>query len=252
MAEPLIQSALQPETQRHFLLKYVFSTDHKVIGVQYYLLGFLAVGIGTLLSILMRLHLAWPQAAAPLLGRLWPLGAPGGIITPEFYLSLLTLHGTLMIFFVLTSVPLGAFGNYFLPLQIGAHEMAFPRLNMLSFWLTLSSLLILLSTLVIADGPPISGWTAYPPLSAVGSIAGPGEGSGQVLWLVSMAVFCVGSLLSALNFIVTTLVLRSRGMTLMRMPLTAWAWFISAVLVLFCFAVLFAADILLLFDKLGG
>ncbi|HLI30832.1 MAG TPA: cbb3-type cytochrome c oxidase subunit I, partial [Terriglobia bacterium] len=246
------QLTVQPCAPRGFLRRYVFSTDHKVIGVQYYLLGLFAVGVGVALSLLMRLHLAWPQVAIPFLADLSPMGAPGGIMTPEYYLSLLTLHGTLMIFFVLTTVPQGAFGNYFLPLQIGAREMAFPRLNMLSFWFTLLSLAVLLSTLFIGDGPPITGWTAYPPMSAVGSIAGPGEGMGQTLWLISISIFCLGSLLSALNFIVTTLDLRTRGMTLMRMPLTVWGWFVTGVLVLFAFAVLLAAAALLLLDRLGG
>jgi len=252
MSQSPPQLAVQPRAPRGSLRRYIFSTDHKVIGVQYYLLGLFAVGVGVTLSLLMRLHLAWPQLAIPFLDKLSPMGAPGGVMTPEYYLSLLTLHGTLMIFFVLTTVPQGAFGNYFLPFQIGAREMAFPRLNMLSFWFTLLSLAVLLSTLFIGDGPPITGWTAYPPLSAVGSIAGPGEGMGQTLWLISISIFCVGSLLGALNFIVTTLDLRTRGMTLMRMPLTVWGWFVTGVLVLFAFAVLLAAAALLLLDRLGG
>ncbi len=250
MPQPQAQSVFQPKPG--FVRKYIFSSDHKVIGVQYYLLGLFAVWVGVVLSLIMRVHLAWPHAAIPLLDRLSPLGAPGGLLTPEYYLSLLTLHGTLMVFFVLTTVPQSAFGNYFLPTQLGAREMAFPRLNMLSFWLTLAALCVLISTLFVPNGPPISGWTAYPPLSAVGAIAGPGEGLGQTLWLVSLGIFCLGSVLGAINFIVTTLDLRTRGMTLMRMPLTAWAWFVTSVMVLFSFSVLFAAAALLLLDRLGG
>ena len=179
-------------------------------------------------------------------------GAPGGIITPEYYLSLLTLHGTLMVFFVLTTAPQAGFGNYFLPIQIGAEDMAFPRLNMLSFWVTFVGFVTLVSTLFISDGPPISGWTAYAPLSALGNDAGPGLGRGQILWVISIGIFCIGSLLGALNFIATTLDLRCKGMTLARMPYTVWAWFITAVLGLLAFAVLLPACVLLVLDHVGG
>src|SRR5208282_4841908 len=171
---------------------------------------------------------------------------------PEYYLSLLTMHGTLMVFFVLTNAPFAAFGNFFLPIQIGAEDMAFPRFNMMSFWVTFSAFIVLILAFFIPDGPPISGWTAYPPLSAVGSDAGPGLGMGQNLWAVSIALFCVGSLLGALNFIVTTVDLRCKGMTLMRMPLTCWAWLITAILSLLSFAVLFAACVLLILDRNAG
>src|SRR3989454_7712398 len=204
------------------------------------------------LSWLIRIRMVWPSARIPGLDKLSPVGAPGGVMTPEYYLSLLTLHGTLMIFFVLTTAPQSGFGNYFLPIQIGAEDMAFPRLNMLSFWTTFVGLFVLLATFFVTDGPPISGWTTYPPLSAVGPAAGPGEGMGQDLWVVSIAIFCIGSLLGALNFIVTTLDLRTRGMTLMRLPLTCWAWFVTAVLGLLSFAVLFGACVLLLLDRVGG
>lgn len=249
MSQLQSQPAIEPKTG--WMRTYLFSTDHKVIGVQYFLLGLFAVWVGVVLSLIIRLHLTWPRLAIPLLGGLSPLGAPGGLLTPEFYLSLLTLHGTLMVFFVLTTVPQSAFGNYFLPTQLGAREMAFPRLNRLSFWLTLVALVVLLSTFFVPGGPPISGWTAYPPLSALGAIAGPGEGLGQTLWLVSLGIFCVGSVLGAINFIVTTLDLRTRGMILMRMPLTAWAWFVTAVMILLSFSVLLAAAVLLLLDRFG-
>src|SRR2546430_16163679 len=144
-----------------FLRKYVFSLDHKVIGKQYYALGLLAVCIGMALSWLMRFHLVWPTTRIPGLELFSRAGAPGGIITPEYYLSLLTMHGTLMVFFVLTNAPFAAFGNYFLPIQIGAEDMAFPRFNMMSFWTTLVAFLVLLLAFIIPDGPPISGWTSY-------------------------------------------------------------------------------------------
>jgi len=149
-------------------------------------------------------------------------------------------------------VPQSGFGNFALPIQIGAEDMAFPRLNMLSFWTTFVGMVVLLSTFFISDGPPLAGWTAYPPLSAIGPATGPGEGLGQTLWIVSIAIFCVGSLLGSLNFIATTLDLRARGLSLMRLPLTCWAWFITAVLMLLSFAVLFAAGVLLLLDRVGG
>ena len=241
-----------PSAPRHFLRRYAFSTDHKTIGVQFYGLGLVAVLIGILCSSFLRLHLAWPQLPLPLLGRVSQSGAPGGVITPEYYLSLMTLHGTLMIFFVLTTVPQNGFGNLMLPEQTGASRMAFPRLNMLSFWLTLASFCVLVSTYFISDGPPISGWTAYAPLSAIGSIAGPGEGLGQTLWLVSMAIFCAGSILGAVSFIATVLFHRARGMNWLRLPLTVWAWFITAILILLSFPVLLGADGLLLSDRLAG
>jgi cytochrome c oxidase subunit 1 len=200
----------------------------------------------------MRWHLVWPEAHIPLLAILSPNGAPGGVMTPEYYLSLMTLHGTLMVFFVLTTAPQSGFGNYVLPIQLGAEDMAFPTLNMLSFWTTFIGFVVLLATFFITDGPPISGWTSYAPLSAVGSAAGPGEGMGQTLWIISIAVFCVGSLLGSLNFIATILDLRARGLTLTRMPLTIWAWLITAVLMLLSFAVLLAAGVLLLLDRVAG
>ncbi len=252
MAEAHAPAVHAHHAPQGFIRKYIFSLDHKVIGKQYYFLALFAVFVGLLLSILMRWHLVWPNAHIPWLDKLSPVGAPGGVMTPEYYLSLMTLHGTIMIFFVLTTAPQSGFGNYFLPIQIGAEDMAFPRLNMLSFWVTFVALMVLVATFFVSDGPPLSGWTAYPPLSAVGTAAGPGEGLGQDLWVISIALFCVASLLGALNFIATTLELRTRGMKLMRLPLTCWAWFITAILGLLSFAVLFSAGVLLLLDRLGG
>src|ERR1700736_3446773 len=229
-----------------FLRKHVFSLDHKVIGLQYYGLALAAVTLGMLLSWLMRFHLVWPTVAVPGLSLISKVGAPGGIITPEYYLSLLTMHGTLMVFFVLTNAPFAAFGNYFLPIQIGAEDMAFPRFNMMSFWTTFIAFCILITAFFVPDGPPISGWTAYAPLSAVGSDSGPGEGWGQTLWVISIAIFCIGQLLGSLNFISTTLDLRAKGMTLMRMPICTWAWFITSCIALLAFAVLLPACLLLL------
>src|SRR5271169_5026086 len=235
-----------------FIRKYVFSLDHKVIGKQYYGLALVAVFIGMLLSWLLRIHLAYPNWTIPLLGRFSAVGAPQGVMTPEYYLSLMTMHGTLMVFFVLTNAPFAAFGNYFLPIQIGAEDMAFPRFNMMSFWLTFLAWVVLMLAFFIPDGPPISGWTSYAPLSALGKDAGPGMQWGMSCWGLSIAIFCMASLLGALNFISTTLDLRAKGMTLMRMPLCTWAWFITSCIALLAFAVLLPACILLILDRTAG
>jgi len=235
-----------------FIRKYVFSADHKVIGIQYTTLSLVAAFIGMALSWVMRIHLGWPTAAIPLLGTLSPNGAPGGVPTPEYYLSLMTMHGTIMAFFVLTAAPMSGYGNSMLPIQVGAADMAFPRLNMASFWVTFVGFVLACATFLIPDGPPISGWTAYAPLSAVGPVAGPGQGWGQNLWGLSIAAFCVASLLGSLNFIVTTLELRTKGMTLSRLPLSTWAWFINAWVGLLAFAVLLPTCLLLVLDRLGG
>ncbi len=221
-----------------FIRKYIFSLDHKIIGIQYFFLALTAVWVGMILSLFMRIHLIWPNANIPLIGH----------IQPEAYLSLLTMHGTIMVFFVLTTAPQGGFGNYFLPIQIGAPDMAFPVLNMLSFWTTFVAFVLMIAAFFVTGGAPLHGWTGYPPLSAVQS-TGPGEGLGADLWITSIAVFCAASLMGALNFITTTLDLRAKGMTLMRMPLTVWSWFITAILGLLAFGVLLSAGILLLMDR---
>ncbi|HEY6245060.1 MAG TPA: cbb3-type cytochrome c oxidase subunit I [Pyrinomonadaceae bacterium] len=239
-----------------FIRKYIFSLDHKVIGIQYIILALAAVAVGMTMSLLMRLKLSWPDHSFGLLGTLFKAGAPGGVMNPEFYLSLVTMHGTIMVFFVLTTAPQGGFGNYFLPIQIGAEDMAFPTLNMMSFWVTFVGFVVILAAIFFSGAEstigPIGGWTGYAPLSALGAIAGPGQGMGMNLWIISIAIFCVGSLLGALNFITTLLNMRTKGMTLMRMPLTCWAWFTTAVLALLSFPVLLGGGILLLLDRLAG
>ena len=221
-----------------FIRKYIFSQDHKVIGIQYFFLALTAVFVGMFLSLLMRIHLVWPSVALPWFGTL----------KPETYLTLLTMHGTIMVFFVLTTAPQGGFGNYFLPIQIGAPDMAFPFLNMMSFWTTFVAFCVMIAAFFVEGGAPIAGWTSYPPLSAIPQ-AGPGLGLGMDLWIVSIALFCLASLMGALNFITTTLDLRAKGMSMMRMPLTVWAWFVTAILGLLAFGVLLAAGILLLLDR---
>ena len=227
-----------------FIRKYIFSLDHKVIGIQYILLALFSVFVGMFLSLLMRIHLAWPNAKLP--------GFENGVMTSEQYLALMTMHGTIMVFMVLTTAPQSGFGNFFLPIQIGAADMAFPTINMLSFWITFLSLMVMLAAFVVPGGAPLSGWTAYAPLSALGSIAGPGQGLGQTLWVIGLVIFCAATLMGALNFITTTIDLRTRGLSLMRMPLTVWAWFITAILGLLAFGVLLAACILLLLDRVAG
>ena len=234
------------------MLGRIFSTDHKVIGKQYFFLALFSVLVGVVLSVFMRLHLIYPDKKVKLFEMLWPTGAAGGIMTPELYLSIMTMHGTLMVFFVLTTAPQGGFGNYFLPLQIGAADMAFPRLNALSFWTTFVALLVLLGAFFVPGGAPLGGWTAYPPLSAVGQVAGPGQGDGMDMWILSIALFSIASLLNSINFITTVLELRATGMTLTRMPLTVWGWFTTAIISLLAFAVLLAAGLLLLLDRWGG
>src|SRR5438552_12912437 len=221
-----------------FIRKYIFSLDHKTIGLQYYFLALIAVFVGMGLSLLRRIYLIWPTASLPIFGE----------IKPETYLTLLTMHGTIMVFFVLTTAPQSGFGNYFLPIQIGAPDMAFPTLNMLSFWTTFIAFAVMIAAFFVEGGAPLHGWTGYAPLSAVQG-AGPGEGLGADLWIASIAIFCAASLMGALNFITTVLDMRAKGMTLMRMPLTCWAWFITAILGLLAFGVLLSAGILLLMDR---
>jgi len=215
-------------------------------------MAFVAVLVGIVLSWLMRIHLGWTNVPIPGLHLLSANGAPGNVMTPEFYLQLMTMHATIMVFFVLTTAPFAAFGNYFLPIQVGAEDMPFPRFNMMSFWITFSGFLVLVSSFFVGDGPTLGGWTQYAPLSAIGTAGGPGEGTGVVLWAVSITLFCIGQLLGSLNFITTTLDMRTRGMSLWRLPLSVWAWFITSVMGLTAFAVLMPACILLILDHVAG
>src|SRR6266480_4456252 len=241
-----------PISPTSFIRKYIFSLDHKVIGKQYYGLALVAVLVGMFLSWLMRIHLGWTNAAIPGLQLLSKNGAPGGVMTPEYYLQLMTMHGTIMVFFVLTTAPFAGFGNFFLPIQVGAEDMPFPRINMSSFWVTFLAFVVLMSAFFVGDGPSLGGWTQYAPLNSVGAVAGPGQGLGVILWMTSIALFCVGQLLGALNFITTTLDLRVKGMSLMRLPLTAWAWFITSCMGLTAFSVLMPACILVILDHVAG
>ncbi|HEY8461519.1 MAG TPA: cbb3-type cytochrome c oxidase subunit I [Blastocatellia bacterium] len=234
-----------------FIGRYVFSRDHRVIGLQYFFLALTAAIVGSAMSLLMRLRLAWPQSRWPSLEKVFPGGFGDGLMKPEFYLAMVTMHGTIMIFMFLSVAPQSAFGNYFLPVQLGAREMVFPRLNMISFWLTLASFVVLMSALFAAGGAPIGGWTFYPPLSAVAS-AGPGQATGADLWLGGVGLFCLASFLGSINFIATTLTRRTKGMALLRMPLTCWGWFTAACVSLLAFPVLFVACLLLFLDRNYG
>ncbi|MDX1382291.1 MAG: cbb3-type cytochrome c oxidase subunit I [Thermoanaerobaculia bacterium] len=231
-----------------FVRRYIFSTDHKVIGIQYMVTGFAMALIGGLLAMLIRIQLAWPGRQWPLLEKLFPEGMLGGIMAPEFYLSLVTMHGTIMVFFFISYVLVSGFGNYLVPLQIGARDMAFPFLNMLSFWIAFLSALVMLSSFLAEGGAAAAGWTAYPPLSAVAS-AVPGSAMGQTLWLLSMALFIVSFTMSGLNIIATVLCLRAPGMRMTRMPLTSWSYFVSAAIGVLAFPPLTAAAVMLLLDR---
>jgi len=224
-----------------FLRRHIFSTDHKVIGRQYFFLSLAAVLVGAWLSLLMRIHLVWPKMTIPFLGE----------IKPENYLAYLTMHGTLMVFFVLSAVPQSGFGTFFLPLQLGARNMAFPRLNAAGFWTAVVSFVVLMAAFFVPGGAPGAGWTQYPPLSALAS-AGPGEGLGTDLWLISIGLFCLSSLMGAIGFITTTVRHRAPGMTWMRMPLTCWAWFVTAILILLAFSILLVALVMLMLDRHAG
>jgi cytochrome c oxidase subunit 1 len=216
----------------------MFSTHHRVIGLQYGVLALLAVATGTTLSLFMRLHLAWPNLSLPF----W------GLIKPEDYLALVTMHGTIMVFFVLTVAPVSVWSNLVLPEQIGAREMSLPWLNACGFWLTAAAFAVLMSGFFVPQGAPIGGWTAYPPLSAIAA-TGPGQGAGMDCWIASIALFCLGSSCGAINVLVTITRERCAGMTLLRMPLTVWSWYTTAILSTIVFPVLLAAALLLLSDR---
>ena len=223
------------------MISRLFTTNHRNLGILYLLLSLAAVAIGTLLSLLMRIHRVWPDTPLPFLG----------LLKPEDYLALVTMHGTLMIFFVLTIAPQIGFASLVLPEQIGASGMAFPRLNAAAFWIAVASLLVLLAAFFVPKGAPISGWTAYPPLSAIPA-AGPGEGTGMDLWIASIGLFCLSSWLAAVNILATILGERRAGMTWSRLPMTVWAWLITSILTLLVFAVLLAAIVLLFSDRHFG
>ncbi len=231
-----------------FVTKYIFSQDHKMIAKQYLITGLIMGAIGIAMSILFRMQLAWPGKSFPIFEALLGKWAPGGVMDAEMYLSLVTIHGTIMVFFVLTAGLSGTFSNLLIPLQIGARDMASGFLNMLSYWLFFTSAAIMLLSLFVETGAASAGWTVYPPLSAL-PMAQSGSGLGMTLWLVSMAIFIASSLLGSLNYIVTVLNLRTKGMSMTRLPLTIWAFFVTAIIGVVSFPVLLSAALLLIMDR---
>jgi cytochrome c oxidase subunit 1 len=220
-----------------FWMKYIFSQDHKVIAIQYTITALLVGLFGLVLSWLMRLQLGFPGSFQ--------------FLNPGSYYQMLTQHGMIMIVYLLTAILLGGFGNYLIPLMIGARDMAFPFLNMLSYWVYLLSVIVLMAAFFVPGGPTGAGWTLYPPLSALPNAA-PGSGWGIKLMLISLVIFIAAATMGGLNYVTTVLQCRTKGMTLMRMPLSVWGIFIASVMALFAFPALFAGGVMLLFDNLLG
>ena len=236
----------------NFFTKYIFSLDHKMIAKQYLITGILMGIIGGAMSIFFRMQIAWPEESFEVFR--WFLGekmAPGGVMKNDAYLALVTMHGTIMVFFVLTAGLSGTFSNLLIPLQIGARDMASGFLNMLSYWMFFISAVLMVISLFVESGPASAGWTIYPPLSALPQSI-PGSGTGMTLWLISMAVFIVSSTMGSLNYIATVINLRTKGMSMTRMPLTVWALFVTAIIGVVSFPVLLSAALLLIFDRSFG
>ena len=233
--------------QESFVSKYIFSQDHKMISKQFLMTAVFMGILAVLLSVFFRLQLGWPGERFAILETFFK----GGVISQDTYLALVTIHGTIMVFFVLTGGLSGTFANLLIPLQIGARDMASGFLNMLSYWFFLVSSIIMVLSLFLEQGAASGGWTIYPPLSALPQ-AMPGSGMGMTFWLLSMTLFVVSSLLGGLNYIVTIINLRTKGMTMLRLPLTIWALFVTAILGVLSFPVLVSAVVLLMMDRLMG
>jgi cytochrome c oxidase subunit 1 len=234
--------------KQSFITKYIFSQDHKTIGKQFLITGITWAIIGAFFSVVFRLQLGFPDSSFPFLEKLFGHWARGGKLDPEFYYALITMHGTILVFFVLTAGLSGTFANMLIPLQVGARDMASPFMNMLSYWFFFLASVIMMSSLFLQTGPASGGWTMYPPLSALHD-AQPGSKAGADFWLISMAMFIVSSLLGGLNYIATILNMRTKGMTMTRLPLTIWGLFFTAILGVLSFPVLLSGAILLLFDR---
>jgi cytochrome c oxidase subunit 1 len=225
-----------------FTQKYIFSVDHKVIGIQYMVTSFVFLLVGFSLMLLMRWQLAYPGQPIPFFGHMFPADlAPNGVMSGEFYNALGAMHGTIMVFLGIVPLAVGAYGNYVLPLQIGAPDMAFPRLNMASYWTYLPGGILMLSSFLMPGGAAQSGWTSYPPLSIINP--------GQTVWLLSMVILITSSLLGSINFLVTALNMRAPGLSLWRLPVFCWAQIVTAVLLLLAFPPLEAASVLQLMDR---
>jgi cytochrome c oxidase subunit I len=238
--------------EENFVSKYIFSQDHKMIGKQFLMTAVFMGLVAMMLSIFFRIQLAWPGESSDFLnaflGDRW---APNGILSQDMYLGLVTIHGTIMVFFLLTGGLSGTFSNLLIPLQIGARDMASGFLNMISYWLFFLSSMFMLVSLFVESGPAMAGWTIYPPLSALPQAVS-GSGLGMTLWLVSMSIFIASSLIGSLNYIVTVINLRTKGMSMTRLPLTIWAFFVTAILGVLSFPVLLSAALLLLMDRSMG
>lgn len=239
------------EHKESFISKYVFSMDHKMISKQFLITGIVMGMVGLIMSLIFRLQLAWPDEQFGFLETLLGKWAVDGKLDPNFYMGLVTIHGTIMVFYVLTAGLSGTFSNLLIPLQLGARDMASPFMNMLSYWFFFLSSVTLLSSVFVETGPASGGWTVYPPLSALEK-AMPGSGLGMTLWLAAIALFIVSSLLGGINYISTVLNMRTKGMSMNRMPLTIWAFFFTAILGLLSFPVLLGAAIFLIFDRSFG
>ncbi len=239
-----------------FIGKYIFSLDHKMISRQFLITGIIWAIIGALFSVIFRLQLGFPEAdmawLKPLLGKWIVLNDAGiGTISQEFYYALVTMHGTILIFFVLTAGLSGTYSNFLIPLQVGARDMASPLLNMLSYWFFFLAGVVMLCSLFLNTGPFAGGWTAYPPLSALPQ-ASSGSKGGMNLWIISMTLFIISQLLGGINYVTTILNLRTKGMSMWKMPLTIWSFLVTAILGILTFPVLFAGVLLLLFDRSMG
>jgi cytochrome c oxidase subunit 1 len=240
------------EDRRNVLQRYVFATDHKVIGLQFLFSGLIFMVLGGLLAVALRWQLAWPWSPMPILSKwLWSAPSLGYQMPPEFYNKLFTMHGTIMIFFVIIPILNGAFGNFMIPLMIGARDMAFPTLNMISYWMMPFGFVAILYSFGVEGGAAEAGWTAYPPLASA-RWSSPGALNGQTWWLIAVLFVGLSSLMGSINYITTILMLRAPGMTLFRMPMTVWALFITAILQAFALPVLTAALVMQLLDRLAG
>src|SRR5438477_1413780 len=243
-----------------FLGKYVFSTDHKIIGIQFLFSAIIFLFLGGILALGVRTQLGWPRAEIPIIGKwLWP-GSGGHVMPPDFYNMLFSMHATIMIFFVIIPWLTGAFGNFLIPLMIGARDMAFPKLNMMSYWFMWPAFAFMLCSFFVDGGAAASGWTSYPTLSSVAMPPGqgfwgpsqPGSGMGQIYWLLALIFVGVSSMMGSINYLTTIINLRAPAMTLFRMPMTIWAMFITAMLQAFALPILTVALTLQLLDKVIG
>ncbi len=234
-----------------FISKYIFSLDHKTIGKQFLITGMIWAVIGGLFSVLFRIQLGWPDETFPFLERMFGAWYTDGKLNPEAYYSLITMHGTIMVFFVLTASLSGTFANVLIPLQIGARDMASPLMNALSYWFFVISGIIMFASIFLPTGAASAGWTIYPPLSALPQTS-PGSGDGMSLWLLAMVLFVVSTLLGGLNYVSTILNMRTKGMSLFKMPLTVWALFFTAIIGILSFPVLVSGVVLLIFDRTLG